>query len=86
MIVKNSYVKPITLDNKLLVEQFLVEGQTAETQCIFFPDGSAQACVIQLGDGFRHASVFIAQTGRAQMRMEAARQLQSGRVDLDITE
>jgi hypothetical protein len=85
--VKNAYVQPITLNEKLLVEQFLVEGQNlSKTECVFYPDGTAQACVIQLGDGLRHASVFITQTGRTQMRMEAAAQIQTGRVDLDMKE
>jgi prepilin-type N-terminal cleavage/methylation domain-containing protein len=87
LVVKNSYVRPIMLNDKLLVEQFLVDGQTTgEPQCVFYPDGSAQACVIQLGDGLRHASVFVTQTGRASMRMEAAGQIQTGRVDLDKKE
>jgi prepilin-type N-terminal cleavage/methylation domain-containing protein len=87
LVIKNSYVRPILLNDKLLVEQFLVDGQTTvESQCIFYPDGTAQACVIQLGDGFRHASVFVTQTGRARMRMEAAGQIQTGRVDLDAKE
>ncbi|MBM4103921.1 MAG: prepilin-type N-terminal cleavage/methylation domain-containing protein [Planctomycetes bacterium] len=86
-IVKNAYVQPITLNEKLLVEQFLVEGQNlSRAECVFYPDGTAQACVIQLGDGIRHASVFITQTGRTQMRMEIAAQIQTGRVDLDIKE
>jgi prepilin-type N-terminal cleavage/methylation domain-containing protein len=84
-IVKNAYVQPITLNEKLLVEQFLVDGENlSKTECVFYPDGTAQACVIQLGDGLRHASVFITQTGRTQMRMEVAAQIQTGRVDLDI--
>jgi prepilin-type N-terminal cleavage/methylation domain-containing protein len=86
-IVKNAYVQPITLNEKLMVEQFLVEGQNlGKTECVFYPDGTAQACVIQLGDGLRHASVFITQTGRTQMRMEIAAQIQTGRVDLDMKE
>lgn len=87
LVVKNAYVRPVLLNDKLMLEQFLVEGQsTSVTQCVFYPDGTAQPCVIQLGDGIRHASVFVAQTGRAGMKMEAAQQIQTGRVDLDITE
>jgi prepilin-type N-terminal cleavage/methylation domain-containing protein len=86
-VVRNMYVRPIVLDDKLQIEQFIIDGQnTAGLQCIFYPDGTAQACVIQLGDGVRHASVFVTQTGRARMKMEAAGQLQTGRVDLDIIE
>lgn len=86
-IVKNAYVQPITLNEKLLVEQFLVDGENlSRTECVFYPDGTAQACVIQLGDGLRHASVFITQTGRTRMRMEIAAQIQAGRVDLDAKE
>ncbi len=87
LVVKNAYVKPVLLHDKLMLEQFLVDGQnTIESQCVFYPDGTAQACVIQLGDGIRHASVFVTQTGRASMKMEAAQQIQTGRVDLDVTE
>jgi prepilin-type N-terminal cleavage/methylation domain-containing protein len=86
-VVRNAYVRPITLNEKLLVEQFLVDGEIpGQTQCVFYPDGTAQACAIQLGDGIRHASVFVTQTGRAKMRMEAAEQIQTGRVDLDAKE
>lgn len=86
-VVKNAYVKPIIIDDKLMIEQFLVDGQSMlQSQCVFYPDGTAQGCVIQLGDGFRHASVFVTQTGRARLKMEAAQQIQTGRVDLDITE
>jgi Tfp pilus assembly protein FimT len=86
-IIKNSYVRPILLNDKLQIEQFLVDGQsTVQSQCVFYPDGTAQACIIQLGDGLHHASVFVTQTGRARMKMEAAQQLLTGRVDLDITE
>jgi prepilin-type N-terminal cleavage/methylation domain-containing protein len=86
-VVKNAYVKPVVLNDKLMIEQFLVDGQsTPQSQCIFYPDGTAQGCVIQLGDGLHHASVFVTQTGRARLKMEAARQIQTGRVDLDITE
>ena len=86
-VVRNAYVRPIMLNEKLLVEQFLVDGQIpGQTQCVFYPDGTAQACAIQLGDGIRHASVFVTQTGRAKMRMEAAEQIQTGRVDLDAKE
>jgi prepilin-type N-terminal cleavage/methylation domain-containing protein len=85
LVVKNAYVKPIILNEKLMLEQFLVEGQsTLVSQCVFYPDGTAQACVIQLGDGLRHASVFVTQTGRAMMKIEAAQQIQTGRVDLDV--
>jgi prepilin-type N-terminal cleavage/methylation domain-containing protein len=86
-IVKNAYIQPLILNDKLRVEQFLVDGENLnKTECVFYPDGTAQACVIQLGDGLRHASVFITQTGRTRMRMEMAAQIQTGRVDLDAKE
>jgi prepilin-type N-terminal cleavage/methylation domain-containing protein len=86
-VVKNAYVRPILLNDKLQIEQFLVDGQSiVQSQCVFYPDGTAQACAIQLGDGIRHACVLVTQTGRARMKMEAAQQIQTGRVDLDITE
>jgi len=86
-VVKNAYVRPVVLNDKLMIEQFLVDGQTtAQSQCIFYPDGTAQGCVIQLGDGLHHASVLVTQTGRARLKMEAAKQIQTGRVDLDIIE
>lgn len=86
-VLKNAYTRPLTLDPKLLVEQFLVDGLDGrQTECLFYPDGKAQACMIQLGDGLRHAYVMISQTGRVTMQNGIAEQLQTGRVDLDSNE
>lgn len=86
-ILKNTYTRPLALDKKLLVEQFLVDGTDGpQTQSLFYPDGKAQACLIQLGDGVRHAHVMISQTGRVTMQNGAAEQFMTGRVDLDSTE
>jgi Tfp pilus assembly protein FimT len=86
-ILKNAYTRPLALDKKLLVEQFMVDGMDGrQTQSLFFPDGKAQACLIQLGDGLRHAHVMVSQTGRVTMQNGMAGQLLTGRVDLDAQE
>jgi prepilin-type N-terminal cleavage/methylation domain-containing protein len=85
--VKNTYFRPIVLDSRLWIEQFVVGRDDDKTmECTFYPDGTAQACAIQLGDGQRHASVLITQTGRAKLQMNAAGEIQTGRVDLDKIE
>jgi len=86
-ILKNTYTRPLALDKKLLVEQFLVDGMDGrQAQGLFYPDGKAQACLIQLGDGLHHAHVMVSQTGRVTMKNGMAEQLLTGRVDLDSEE
>ena len=86
-ILKNAYTRPLALDKKLLVEQFLVDGMDGrQAQSLFYPDGKAQACLIQLGDGLHHAHVMVSQTGRVTMQNGIAEQLLTGRVDLDSQE
>lgn len=86
-ILKNAYTRPLTLDKKLLVEQFLVDGMDGrQAQSLFYPDGKAQACLIQLGDGLHHAHVMVSQTGRVTIQNGIAEQLLTGRVDLDSQE
>ena len=86
-ILKNAYTRPLALDKKLLVELFVVDGLDGrQTQSLFYPDGRAQACLIQLGDGLHHAYVTVNQTGRVTMQHGMAEQLQTGRVDLDSKE
>ncbi len=85
--VRNTYFRPIVLDNRLCVERFVVDGGDEMTaECTFYPDGTAQACAIQLGDGLHHATVLVTQTGRAKLQMDAVGQIQTGRVDLDEIE
>lgn len=85
--VKNTYFRPILLDSRLWVEQFVVDGGDQKSmECTFYPDGTAQACAIQLGDGQRHASVSITQTGRAKLQMDVVGAIQTGRIDLDRIE
>jgi len=85
--VKNEYARPYTLAPSLMIEQFLVDGvENAEMRTAFYPDGQAQAAVIQLGDGIRHASVIIMPSGRVKMSMDIADARQTGRFDLDAKE
>ena len=86
-ILKNAYTRPLALDKKLLVELFVVDGLDGrQAQSLFYPDGRAQACLIQLGDGLHHAHVTVSQTGRVTMQHGMAEQLLTGRVDLDSKE
>lgn len=85
--VRNEYVRPYTMASSLMIEQFLVDGaESAEMRSAFYPDGQAQAAVVQIGDGIRHASVIIMPSGRVKMSMDIADAGQTGRFDLDAKE
>ena len=91
-IVKNMYCKPVQFQGDVFFESVDIVPSGWETQSageeqqtiIFSPKGTAQASVVQIGDGKTHYTISISPaTGRAKMFSGTAENVTVGTVDLE---
>lgn len=91
-IVKNMYCKPVQFQGEVVFESVNIAPSAWETQSldeeqqviIFSPNGTAQASVVQIGDGTTHYTISISPaTGRAKMSFGTAENVTVGTTDLE---
>jgi prepilin-type N-terminal cleavage/methylation domain-containing protein len=91
-IVSNFYCKPVEFQGDVTFELVNIAPSGWETQSdseqqqtiIFFPNGTAQSSVVQIGDGQTHYSISISPaTGRAKMFFGTAENVTFGTIDLE---
>lgn len=90
-VVKDYYCKPVEFDGNVRFEDIKViptgaeeSDEDAEASIVFFPDGSAQAVAVQIGDGRAHYTICIsAATGRAKIHDGTLQNAEIGTIDLD---
>ena len=90
--VRDLYFKPVQFGGDVVFEDIQIMSLANETEAddsenkgiIFYPNGTAQFAVIQVGDGQNHCTVSIAAaTGKAKMYSGIAENIESGTVDLE---
>ena len=93
VIVQDLYFKPTEFAGEVKFENVRIEsvdsqqdfGAEPVSEIIFSPDGSAQAAIIQIGDGKNHLTVRIsAVTGKAKIYAGTSENVKSDTVDLDL--
>jgi prepilin-type N-terminal cleavage/methylation domain-containing protein len=88
-IVRDLYSKPVEFTETIKFENIQItsvglEETEEKTQIVFFPNGTAQSAVIQIGDGENHYTVNIyAATGKAAVQPGTAEEVEIKSVDLD---
>lgn len=90
-IVKNMYCKPVEFQGEAVFESINIAPSGWETSLeeeqqtiIFSPNGTAQASVVQIGDGQTHYTISISPaTGRAKMSFGTAENATIGTTDLE---
>jgi len=91
-IVRNMYCKPVEFQGEVVFESVNIAPSVWETQSldedqqtiIFSPNGTAQASVVQIGDGQTHYTISISPaTGRAKLFFGTAENVTVGTTDLE---
>jgi len=90
-VVSDYYCKPVAFEDGVRFEDIKVaaseadEDEDAEASIVFSPDGSAQAIVVQIGNGMTHYTISIsAATGKAKIKFGALDEnAEIGTIDLD---
>ena len=91
-IVKNLYCRPVEFQGEVIFESVNIVPSGWETQSVneelqtitFSPNGTAQASVVQIGNGKTHYSISISPaTGRAKMFFGTAENVTVGTTDLE---
>ena len=88
-VVRDMYSKPVEFTGDIRFEAVQItpigsQSSEEQTSIVFFPNGTAQAAVIQIGDGGNHYTVNIsAATGRAKVHPGTADEVVTGTIDLD---
>jgi len=92
VVVRDYFCKPVEFEGDIKFEDVQIIPIGAETATededkqaiVFLPDGTAQAVVIQIGDGETHYAVSIsASTGKAKMYFGTVENVKFGTIDLD---
>lgn len=91
-VVSDYYCKPVAFEGGVRFEDIKVaasaadeDDEDAEASIVFSPDGSAQAVVVQIGNGTTHYTISIsAATGKAKIKFGALDEnAEIGTIDLD---
>jgi type II secretion system protein H len=96
VLIGNQFFKPTKLPSGVQFEEIQInnigapaaaeEGE-AVLSILFYPDGTAQAAIMQIGDGRDHFTVNInPATGRARLFSGTAENAQTGVVDLNLVQ
>jgi len=96
-IVRDYYCKPYQMEGEVKFEDIKILPVGTETEStgdeeeaatiLFRPDGTAQAAIVQIGDGKTHFSIAISPaTGRAKITPGTSEEISIGVIDLDAQE
>lgn len=91
--VKDYYCKPVLFEGNIQFEDIKIAGDSeaertddeeAEASIVFRPDGSAEAVVVQIGNGKTHYTISVnAATGKAKIHFGELENADIGTIDLD---
>ncbi len=93
--VQDFFCKPVRFEGEVKFEDvqtaLYAEGSADETGSeqgiVFYPNGSAESAVFQLGDGKNHYSVaIVAATGKASLYPGETKDIKTTSIDLDAQE
>lgn len=94
--VKNQFSKPEKFPAEVRFEEIqinnlgvpvVMDESEATLSILFYPDGTSQASIVQIGDGKDHYTVTInPATGRAKLFSGTADKAETGVVDLNLTQ
>ena len=91
-IVRDFYCKPVEFEGDVTFEAVEIAAmmsdeaseEAPQQKITFLPDGSAEAAVVQFGDGKTHYTVAImASTGKASFHEGTAEEIETAVIDLD---
>ena len=94
-LVRDFFCKPVEFEGDVKFEdvQLLAyaEGSSGdegfESRIVFFPSGSAESAIVQIGDGKTHYSIaVVAATGKASLSAGLTTEVRTASVDLDMQE
>lgn len=96
-IVSDYYCRPVDMEGSVIFEDIQVLPVAAEsdtfgdeeegTSILFRPDGTAQAAIVQIGDGKTHFAIAISpSTGIAKITSGTSEDVSIGVIDLDARE
>jgi prepilin-type N-terminal cleavage/methylation domain-containing protein len=92
IIVQDPYCKPVMLENNIRFEDMNITPMNSETAgwsedlstIAFFPDGTAQSAVVQIGNEKTHYTLSInAATGRVKLTFGTLENVKASTIDLD---
>jgi len=91
-VVRDFYCKPVEMTDEVGFEDIQITPMSMEAQeasdeedaIAFLPNGTAQAAVVQIGDGKTHYAISIdAATGKATLYFGTDKEIKANSVDLD---
>jgi prepilin-type N-terminal cleavage/methylation domain-containing protein len=94
-LVRDFFCKPVKFEGDVKFEdvQLLANAEGSsddaglESRIVFFPSGSAESAIVQIGDGKTHYSVaVVAATGKASLYAGLTTDVKTASVDLDLQE
>lgn len=94
-IVRDFFCKPVQFEGDVKFEdvQLTMYARGApddvgpEQKIVFFPSGSAQSAVFQIGDGkSRYSIAVVAATGKASLYVGVTTEVRTASIDLDLQE
>lgn len=95
IVVRDYFCKPVQFEGDVKFEDvqltMYAEGSAdatgLEEKIVFFPNGSAQSAVLQIGDGKTHYSIaVVAATGKASLYTGMTTDVKTASIDLDLQE
>lgn len=95
VLVRDYFCKPVKFEGDVKFEdvQLLSYGEAGsaqtdlESRVMFFPSGSAEPAIVQIGDGKTHCSIaVVAATGKADLYPGLTTDVRGVSVDLDLEE
>jgi prepilin-type N-terminal cleavage/methylation domain-containing protein len=92
-IVRDFFCKPVQFEGDVKFEDVQLtmspedssgEGDS-EQKIVFFPNGSAQSAILQIGDGkSRYSIAVVAATGKAGLYTGETKEIRTASIDLDL--
>ena len=93
VVIQNYYVRPVVLEGDVKIEDVKVFSSLSSEEPLeqeegrsitFFPNGTAQRSIIQIGDGRSHYTASISSsTGKVKLRFGQEEDVESHVIDLD---
>jgi prepilin-type N-terminal cleavage/methylation domain-containing protein len=93
VIVKDYYCRPVEFDGDVKFEEVILPGTLGTPtvgvddgqKVVFLPSGSADAAILQIGDGKNHYAVaVVAATGKATLYAGTVKDVEMVSLDLDL--
>jgi type II secretion system protein H len=91
-VIRNVFFKPVKMTGDVRFEDIQIDGVSmmtdeseAAASIVFYPDGTSQGCIVQIGDGKDHFTATInPANGRARLTRGTSETAETGVVDMDL--